>query len=698
MRYAGLALALVACGTPAKPQPRLDHPLAVADAGVAVVPDGTQPIVHRGTARKVIEAPHAGAIIELAITSDATAAITGDELGGIRLWPVLDGTVEPRIVELARSRVLAIGKRGANFAVAAIDDVGSLEIAIVDAGGVTLQHASQYGDLAYSDVVVIPRGPLATRNDQAVVQLDDNGAIVERLDAEPGQRLAGIALAGDHPYALIEKHAMEPMPDVDAGVGVAHTIEQFARYVEPAAPGKPLHWGAWIDAGVPLGPTVSIAPSGKRLATLVLDPARRQTRLVVSEVGTKKLLVDQSSPATTHLAFIDDDHVATMNGSSIGWLDLGKATAPTQGLAPTFETQPVRDRAHIETAAGTAIATRSGELVIATPAQTRFLGYQLESPHVAAAAPHGQLMIGVNDLFSLLDKDLKEVAQPEGLVAHGSSVAQLRWLEGQEWLVESAQTDGTALSLVDLATGTTQVIHAKMPVVHTLAYEPSTRLVTLSYGDTPEIDRYDPQRHKLDKVLALSPPKSFEQRQLVPVQPALAGGVQLVYVQLRDKLAVRWLHDPAQLDKGTLLEPDGSLAGVDGAGHVFVWQSRPGTGLQLTMFQDGKDLGKVVTAGPGAIWPEPKGTQLVMLGQRSVSLVGLDGTKWALAIEGTTEALWLDDGGIILVGNGGLARIDAASGAVTAARCGWRFGLAARPHPVTPRIEPVCAQLIGNGN
>ncbi len=691
-------VALVACGTPAKPPPmRTDHPPPVIDA-LPARPDAMAPLVHKGTPRKSIEAPHGGAIQDLAITSDASAAITSDELGGIRLWPKLDGTVEPRIVDLPRSRVLAIGSRGANFAVTAIDDVGGLEIAILDAGGVTLQRASQFADLAYGDVVVIPRGPLATRSDQAVVQLDDNGAILERLDAEPGQRLAGIALAGEHPFALIEKHALEPLPDVDAGVGVVPATEQFARWIEPAEPGKPLRWGEWIDAGVPLGSTVSIAPSGKRLAVLVLDPTRRNAHLLVVELATKKLLADQSGPVTMHVAFVDDDHVATMNGTSLGWLDLAKTTPPAAAPAK-IEPLPVRDHAHIETGAGTAIGTRSGDLVIAAPDRpTQFLGYQLQAPHVAAIAPRGRLMIGFNAMFSLLDKDLREVAQPEGLVAKGSAVAQLRWLAGQEWLVESAQSDGTQLSLVDLATGTTQVVRSKMPVVHTLGYEPSTRLVTLSYGDAPEIDRYDPEHHRLDRVLALPPPKSFEQRQLVPVQPALASGNQLVYIQLRDKLAVRWLHDPMYLDKGVLFEPEGSLAGVDGAGHLFVWQNRPGVGLELVAFFEGKEVGVVSKQqSGGSIWPDPKGTRVVELAQRSISLVGLDGTRaWALPVDGTTEALWLDDGGLALLGTGGLARVDAATGTVTAARCGWRFGLAARPHPISPRIEPICSQLLGN--
>ena len=683
---------LVACGTPARPPPNhTDPPPAARDA--AVLPaDGLAPVVHRGAPRKAVEAPHAGAIQELAITSDASAAITSDELGGLRLWPKLDGTVEPRVVELARARVLAIGRRAADrFAVAAIDEVGGLEIAILDGAGATLQRSSQFADLAFLDVVMTRHGPLAVRSDQAILQLDDDGAVLARLDGEPGQRLVGLALAGDRPFALVEKHAIEPAPDVDAGVGRARPVEQFARFVD--ATGPALRWGEWIDAGVPLGPMTALSPTGKRLATLVVEPPRLQQHVVVIDLATKQLLLDQVNPAASRLAFADDDHLALGQGVTVAWLDIAHATAPATPPA-SFEPAPPRHTAHLEAAAGTVIASRNGELVIATPAQSSYLGYQLQAPHVVAAAPHGQLVIGVGETFSQLDDKLAEVGQPE-LVAHGESIAQLRWLAGSEWLVESARPDGTSLALVDLATHTTTVQRTKLPVVHTLAYEPSTRLVTLSYGDAPEIDRYDPEHHRLDRVFAFPPPKTFEQRQLVPTRPALAGGVQLVYVQLRDKLALRWVRDPSQVNQAPLVEPEGSLAGVDGAGHAFVWQNRRGA-LALVVFQDGKEIGEVATEGSVVVSPDPKGAQLLELAARSVALAGLDGAKrWALPVDGTAEALWLDDGAIVLVGSGGLARIDAATGAVTAARCGWRFGLATRPHPATARIEPVCAQLLG---
>jgi hypothetical protein len=111
------------------------------------------------------------------------------------------------------------------------------------------------------------------------------------------------------------------------------------------------------------------------------------------------------------------------------------------------------------------------------------------------------------------------------------------------------------------------------------------------------------------------------------------------------------------------------------------------------IYRDGKRVGKLPTDGPTAVWPEPSGARILEVNQRSVSLYARDGAKkWTAAIVGATEALWLDDGAIAVVTRSGLARLDADTGAVTAARCGWRFGLSSRPHPLAAREQPVCVE------
>ena len=678
-------LAAVACG-PAAPVPaHVERQVGSAGSAVAPVASPAAPIVsgpvvtrsQAGT-RARIEAPHGGAITTLAITADGASAITCDELGGLRLWPTLDGKTEPRIVELPRPRELALGADPRGFIVAMTDDVGGLVLQVVDADGLTLQRASLAGDPAYAGVAMTTRGTIAWRADQVLVRLRTDGTIGSQLPAEAGQRILDVAVAGDRAVAVIETGTSQSVPT------------QRARWITL---GDQLAWGAWVDAGTEVGRVISASPSGKRLASL--GNAGTTPRVIVVDTGTGKVIANEMAPGAVAIGLADDDHVAVATQTGISWIALDTAK-PTQQPATVGGAAVVVEQGILGIGGGHAVAASNGELMIATPTKLEFLGYELASPAVAAAAPKGQLLIGVGDTFALLDKDLRAISAPTIGIGAGSAVSSLLWLAGDDWLVETSKiADGlTTLSLVDIAHQRTQVIRSGMAIVQTPMFEPTTNLVTLSLGDLPGVSTYDRDAHRLSKLAVMPKPKSYEQVELVPVVPAIAAGVQVVVAQMRDRMTLRWLKDPRALDRGVSITVDGSLAGVDRAGHVFVWQTTPAGPLELAVYADGKRTGKLASDGPAMMYPDLAGTRILQVGQRSVTLVALDGAvAWTQTLEGVTEALWLDDGSIGIVSAAGLARLDAATGKVLAARCGWRFGLAARQHPVSPRVEPVCAQV-----
>src|SRR5262245_9986323 len=87
-------LALVACGPSEGPFARAaEIPIAGAPAAAATrgPEDATAPTV-QPIANGV---PHGAQIAAVAITDQADAAVTIDQLDGVRLWPTLDGTREP---------------------------------------------------------------------------------------------------------------------------------------------------------------------------------------------------------------------------------------------------------------------------------------------------------------------------------------------------------------------------------------------------------------------------------------------------------------------------------------------------------------------------------------------------------------------------------------------------------------------------
>ena len=671
-------VALAACRHPTstrevKPIPK------PPDAAVAVVVTPVSPAIvkHVDQKRAMIEAPHAGQIRAFATTPDGKSAISADEADGIRLWPALDGSTEPRVVDLPRPKLVALGRDGADFLVALIDEVGGLQIATVDAEGRTRQKATIESELAFVGIAMTPQGPLGWRNDQTIVQLDKDGTATSILPVEPGERLVALVMNGANAVAILEK-------------AVDDKTTRHPRYLKL---GATLAWGESVALDGDVGTVVGLSPSGKRLATAMVDP-KTGLHILIYDLATRKLVGNHINHAATAVAMIDEDKVALIQQNAIEFVDAKPAGAPPADPAGVeLFTPPTHESFGIGN--GRVITPRNDELVLASPTETRYLGYGLQSPNVAAVGGKGHLLVGLGESFAILDKDLRQVVGANVLAPAGSSIQEVHWLGGDDWLVESTnQNDGkTTLALVDLAKHDRKELRTGLPVAPIVMFEPTTNIVTLSLGDAPEALKYNAEKRTLDKLMTLPKPNGFEQRELVPVAPSLANGAQLISVQMREVTTLRWSKSATSVDVGPSVALDGTLAGTDRAGHVFVWQNGPDKKLALVAFADGKSIGTLPTEGPTTVWPDDNGTRLAEVSGRAVTLVGLDGkAKWTLPIQAASEAHWLDDGALALISAVGIARVDASTGKITATRCGWQFGLSAAPHPFAIHGEPICVQ------
>jgi hypothetical protein len=278
-------------------------------------------------------------------------------------------------------------------------------------------------------------------------------------------------------------------------------------------------------------------------------------------------------------------------------------------------------------------------------------------------------------------------------VPANAEVADLRWLGGDAWALEVASSSDGKTSLELVAGGKAKVIKSGLAVAHVLMYEPSTKLLTLSLGTSPSVYRFDPATPDLVRVASV-PGDAYVQTELVPVAPALAGGTQLLQVTLRDRTTVAWIVDPARLDRiARRTTFSGAIAGTDAAGRAYGWEDT-GDHLVLALYRDGKRTGTLPADGPVSLWPDPHGERIAEVGTQAVTLVAGDGkVLWATQLAGASQALWLADGALAVISGAGIARLDPATGAVTAARCGWGFGASSKPHPAAARVEPVCTQL-----
>lgn len=681
MIRAGVLALVASCGTPAthssspvEPKP----PPATPDAWVPVGPPPPSAEVVHPDNRAAIEAPSAGAIVALAVTADGGAAVTADGLGGMRLWPALDGSREPLVVDLPNPRDLAIGRRGDDFTIVVRDDVGGLIVAHVDKNGRTQSHAALPAEPAYVGMEMSSEGLVAWRSDQTIERIGNDGRIASRLAAEAGQRIADVSVSGARGVALIEASGTRRARVFDIGPKLA--------------------WGSWLGASTELGRQIALSPTGARYATISRNEAKSFARIVVLDVKGAVIGEHQYNNVgeVAQIEFIDDDHVAVAGPSALVWMTFkaGKVdVAPAAGPL----TQAPDGHILLGVGGGHAFATNGGDIAVATPASIAYLGYGVESPTIAQPGPENRLVVGVADQYVTLDKDLLAASSPQLPVPAGATMADIRWLGGDDWLTVYSGSDGvTRVALVNAASGTSKVVRDHLAVVPVVMYEQTTHLLTLSFGDTPEVDRYDAEHHAIDKVAALPKPKGYEQVELVPVSPARADGVELLRVGVREKPKLSWLKDPKKLDGAatSVSIENASFAGADAAGHAYVWRNTEKNTLELAVYRNGKALATLPTDGPVALWPDTTGERVVEVGQRSVALYKLDGKRvWIQELAGTTEALWLGDSSIAIVSAAGIARLDAATGQVTAARCGWKFGLAAKPHPPTPQIEPVCVQL-----
>jgi len=668
-----IAAIVAACGSP-KPAHHDPKPNTTPiDAAVGTpLPQGPTPVAHKVN-RLGIEAPHAGQIQSITATPEGDAVLTVDEMGGTRLWPSLDGTKEPKLVDLPQAEELALAHQADGYTAVALDQTGGLYIAKLDAAARTLSHVTFGVDPPFQGMVMTAAGLLAWRADHHALLVDSDGAIKGDLPTEPQQRIVDITSEGNKVLAFLE---------VDG--------RRKARWVTMQ---PQLAWGAWIDHpdNGTRGLAIALSPDGQLFATATHE--EKLSMIAIYRTGAGTMVSSSPIPVTTEvdIKFIDNSVVAIASPQrALQWL-AGKDGATLQTAPAAI--QPVRQRHLLAIADGRAILPREGELMLLTQTTTHYLGYQTLSPQITAPGPDGKLLLAGVQGAVLLDASLKEVSRPNLGVKERTQIAAVEWVGGDNWLVESGFeiNNNLQLAIVNTASGSTSVVRQNLPELHYLAFEPSTQLVALSFGSQSQIAKLDVGKGTLDQLTKPVTRKPYEELSYSLLSPALAHGQQAVEVTIRDKPTVRWLKTPTQA--GTTMTIDGAFLGTDLAGRVYAWHQTAKGALEVGVFTDGKQTSSLPTQGAASIWPDPTATLVAEAALTGVTLYRGSTVLWTRAVEGVGEILWLSDGALAYTHATGIARLDPKTGAITALRCGWEFGLTTKPHPPAPRIEALCTQL-----
>lgn len=391
-----------------------------------------------------------GASIDaFAVTDDGRAVVTSS--GSLRLWLVLDGTREP-VVIAARGKTisLAIAQVGDGFAIARVDDTGTLALyRTTDAGAVT-SRSTIASDRALERVWLVGEIAYALTDDGAVVRIA-NGAITGRLVPPPGERITTVLVRRKRALALF-----------------ASPTGAHGRWI-----GEPFAWTGETAALDVNHEQVAVSADHRLLATT----ARRSRSVVILELATGKrvrtvtklpreLFVD-----LTIAGFLEDGSLGIVTA---GMLDLWRDGKKTTNLATHgFFVRPVAiDRGFI--------STYDHQLAISEGTKTRYLGYHLSGPTVMRPTPGGLLVATSTKLYRLDD----QLAMRDRFkIRDGYNIIPV---DDERVLVSSR----TGVVLVEIATGKQL---QKLSEGGFADYLPATRMVAVQQGKQLELGFYQPR-------------------------------------------------------------------------------------------------------------------------------------------------------------------------------------------------------------
>ena len=373
---------LVGCGSPSS------H-----TRGATLEPAAQRPArpVHAGQ-------PHWRDIHSVYLAHGARAALSIDDAGDMRLWPTLDGSVEPVAVPLSNivHADLAVTKRG--FGLVAVDDAGATHLVDVHEqrarppGYHFDVHTSLPPALAPRAVAVWPGGSglALVAADHSVRLLSNDGRelarwqpaelrIVGLVPATPD--LMAISLArshadGDRPHAVLELHRLRltvsPHTHLQPvgrpmSLTVANAASDWSRYLAVAPDGQRAAWLQWDESGALVLVSCHLATGVQRRRSLPLDPGGQW-----------------------QLGFLDRDTLfLTAAAVPYGYqIDL---------RPPRLAIRPIAspDQQPMETVAfrhGLYLSAKQRSLVVHEPRSEtiRYLGFEAFSPTVADISPDGR--------------------------------------------------------------------------------------------------------------------------------------------------------------------------------------------------------------------------------------------------------------------------------------------------------------------
>jgi hypothetical protein len=617
-------------------------------------------------------------IQRVAITDQGDAALSVDALGGVRLWPSLDGKREPVQLSIPPPVRVAIahGNDG-EWVASTIDQAGNGTVYRLSAEGALRGVITIPGDVAIVQLAALDDGVLVARADQTIERYTEHGERLGRIVGEPGERFTTLAVrhggAAVLSIAGAAKSFTSPLTDDKRALA---THVRFIVIGDRLAPSGQLAWGARrelppnIDAE-----TLALAPNHRRIA--VVEVGAQQMHVLdagdLHEIGKPAALAAVGRPL---LGFVDNDDVVDVDGDEVTWWPPPAQTKITFGAGTRPTSDPV-------VGDGVALAATQASLVLlgaAASSPPRYLGYLDDTSGELQRAGSGfVLAVGGGDAVRL-DAAL---APHEHITVDGYNEQHV-WIDASHVAIVRTTDDRHDVVLVDVTQPKREVVLATSEEVSSLMYEPREREVAF-------VDGLKVHRVALDASWTKATPL-----------PDLALADYMESIQLVDPKS----HDGLVAVGAYAGEPsgyfewhDGSAATTnDSTGGVPVALGEDGTcyfvsagELVAVRGHARTDLGPL--AMPASIKPSDDGRWIAVIADNMLAMRDHGGHElWRRPAWEVTGVLFSGDGRRVIASTrGGLIERDVLTGERLAVSCGYDFGLRLdAPRSMPNNVAPAC--------
>lgn len=614
--------------------------------------------------------PHGGIVTTVAITEDGDAALSADSIGGLRLWPSLDGkrppvpvsVVAPSQLALAHVPGAGIDRSTDDLLAAILDEARTVRLLRLGRDGTVRARVQLPNDVAAEEVVAIEGGVLVRRADQSLEKFDANGRMRGRLVTESGERLTAIAARRGSVVGLVATN-------LDVGTKTLRWIID----------GDELRWGTSITMPVAMLPrSIALSPSHRRVA--VRDAATRTLAVYDIDPLAKAVYGGPAIAVTddTAFGFTDDDHVAVI-ARGISWWSASVNQIDPWSTTPAM---PFRTGAAASgSIADGVVATPHGNaLALTTPLGSRYLGWtdlaigstSVLGKGLAFTVSATRTLWLDDQLERVRDVDLDKLPTP---ASYGFAVAD------HHVAVERVVDGKYVVDIVDLDHPAKPISLGTFARVDLFNYFFATSTLVIAGDKLVHRYRIDPVTGAATELPTLTTP--FAVSQLWLTDPARADGMIAVATGWGDGEQMRMLVFREPKATAKTIKPASSssiqvaILTVDVTGTIF---THGGEGIAAK--RGGKQVAELALDAIGdQLTVSNDGSRVAIIKASGITLRDLKGTvQWE-------EPLWKaigvtftsDDRRMLVRTGGGTIVLDSKTGQRMSSVCAWGFGLHDEP-------------------